>query len=301
MSHQVNRIKTISEIHRLLNIGKPLHPLISICRHIPEMNLKIQNVNVYFDFYIISFKSDIHGSINYGRNTYDFEEGSILFSSPGQVFSITSDPVIDINGWSLFIHPKLFTRSDLHQTIQQYNFFSYDINEALHTSEKEKLILEKFVSNIENEISQNLDRHSHNLIIHNLESILKYSQRFYDRQFLTRSNTNKDFVSLFEQYLIRYFNSDEIVTKGIPSITQCGNALNMSGHYLSDLLKIETGKTAKEHIHLKLIQKAKHQLLSSDISVKSLAYELGFEYPQYFSRFFKNKTGMTPTEYRNLN
>jgi len=298
---EVIQIKTISEIHRFLNVEKPLHPLISVFRHIPNMNLKITNVKVSFDFYIISLKSDIKGSINYGRNTYDFEEGTMLFSAPGQVFTITDEPIVDLKGWTLFIHPELLSKSNLHQTIQQYNFFSYDVNEALHISEKEKIVLTEFVSNIKNEISQNLDRHSQDLIIHNIESILKYSERFYDRQFLTRTNKNKDFITQFERYLKNYFNSESIETNGMPTIEQCGKALNMSGHYLSDLLKLETGKTIKEHIHLKLIDKAKHQLLNSTISVKSLAYNLGFEYPQYFSRLFKNKTGMSPSEYRSLN
>jgi AraC-like DNA-binding protein len=298
---QIIQIKTISEIHRFLNVEKPLHPLVSVCKHLPDMNLSITNTKVFFDFYIISFKSDIKGSIEYGRNTYDFEEGTMLFSAPGQVFNITDDPIIDLKGWTIFVHPELLLKSELHKAIQHYSFFSYDVNEALHISEKEKVILTEFVNNIKNEIAQNLDRHSQDLIIHNLQSILKYSQRFYDRQFLTRSSKNKDFVIQFEHYLNDYFNADNIVDKGLPTMVQCGNALNMSGHYLSDLLKLETGKTIKEHIHLKIIEKAKYQLLNSSISVKSLAYDLGFEYPQYFSRFFKTKTGLSPSEYRSLN
>lgn len=298
---KIHQIKFISEIHRLLNVEKPQHPLVSVCKHLPDMDLKIKNTKVYFDFYIISLKSDIKGRINYGRNTYDFEEGTMLFLSPGQVFSITDDPIIDLQGWTLFIHPDLLLKSDLHQRIQQYHFFSYSVNEALHLSDKEKNILAEFVDNINNEITQNLDRHSQDLIIHNIESVLKYSQRFYDRQFLTRTNENKDHILKFESYLNNYFNSNKMNTVGLPTIEMCGQALNLSGHYLSDILKFETGKSIKEHIHLKLIEKAKHQLLNSSISVKSLAYELGFEYPQYFSRLFKNKTGMSPSEYRNIN
>ena len=298
---EIIQIKSISEIHRLLNVEKPQHPLISVCQHLPEMNLKVTDTKVFFDFYIISLKTDIKGSINYGRNTYDFEEGTVMFSSPGQVFSITDEPMLDLKGWTLFIHPDLLLKSNLHQDIWQYNFFSYDVNEALHISDKEKTILTEFVSNISNEISQNLDRHSQDLIIHNIESILKYSQRFYDRQFLTRTNKNKDFITQFEQFLHDYFESDKIVANGLPTVKQCGKALHMSGHYLSDMLKLETGKTIKEHIHLKIIDKAKYQLINSTISVKELAFDLGFEYPQYFSRFFKGKTGISPSEFRNLN
>lgn len=298
---KIIQIKTISEIHHFLNVEKPLHPLISVCEHVPSMNLEITNTKVFFDFYIISLKSDIKGSINYGRNTYDFEEGTMLFSAPGQVFSITDKPIIDLKGWTLFIHPDLLSKSYLHQAIQKYNFFSYDINEALHISEKEKIVLTEFVNNIKIEISQNLDRHSQDLIIHNIASILKYSERFYDRQFLTRTNKNKDIVSQFEQYLKDYFDSELLTSKGTPTLEQCGKALNISGYYLSDLLKLETGKSIKEHIHIKLIDKAKFKLLNSTIPIKTLAYDLGFEYPQYFSRLFKSKTGISPTEYRNLN
>lgn len=298
---EIITIKTISEAHRLLNVEKPDHPLVSVCRHTPEMNLDITNVKVCFDFYIISLKCNIKGKMNYGRNVYDFEEGTMIFAAPGQVFSVTDEPMIDVEGWTLFIHPDLFRRSQLYQDIHHYEFFTYNANEALHLSEKEKLSLAEIVHNIESEINQNLDRHSQDLIIHNIESVLKYSQRFYDRQFLTRTNQNKDFITKFENYLNEYFNSEKLTSIGIPSVKQIGEELNMSGHYLSDLLKIETGKTAKEHVNLKLIDKAKNQLLNSNTSIKSMAYDLGFESPQYFSKLFKKRTGLSPSEYRNLN
>lgn len=298
---EIITIKTISEAHRLLNVEKPLHPLLSICRHTPQMNLDISNVKVCFDFYIISLKCNIKGKFNYGRNSYDFEEGSMIFAAPGQVFSISDEPMIDVEGWTLFIHPDLFRKSNLYQDIHLYEFFSYNANEALHLSEKEKLSLTEIVHNIETEINQNLDRHSQDLIIHNIESVLKYCQRFYDRQFLTRTNHNKDFISRFEKFINEYLNSETLPLKGIPTVNFLGDELNMSGHYLSDLLKIETGKTAKEHVHLKLIDKAKNQLLNSSSSIKTLAYGLGFESPQYFSKLFKKKTGFSPSEYRNLN
>ena len=298
---EIINIKTISEAHRLLNVDKPVHPLVSVCRHIPQMNLDITNVKVCFDFYIISLKCNIKGKINYGRNIYDFEEGTMIFAAPGQVFSITDEPIIDTEGWTIFIHPDLIRKSKLYQDIHKYEFFAYNANEALHLSEKEKQSLAEIVQNIESEINQNLDRHSQDLIIHNIESVLKYSQRFYDRQFLTRTNQNKDIITHFENYLNEYFTSEKLTTIGIPSAKQLGEHLNISGHYLSDLLKTETGKTAKEHIHLKLMDKAKNRLLNSNTSIKSLAYHLGFESPQYFSKLFKKKTGLSPSEYRNLN
>lgn len=298
---KIYTIKSISEAHDLLGIDKPTHPLISVCRHTSNMNLNVKDIKVSFDMYIISLKSNIRGSINYGRNSYDFEEGTLLFMAPGQVMSVTDNPIADLKGWTLFIHPDLIQKSELREKINQYSFFDYYANEALHISDKEKESLNEIVQKIKSELNQNIDKHSQNIIVHNIESILKYSERFYDRQFLTRTNNNKDFVAKFENYLRTYFNSKELILKGIPTVTQCGEALNMSGHYLSDLLKIETGKTAKEHILFKLIDKAKSKLLNSDVSVKSLAYDLGFEYPQHFSKLFKTKTGVSPSEFRNLN
>lgn len=298
---EIYTIKSISEAHQLLGVDKPTHPLISVCKHTSNMNLKVKDIKISFDMYIISLKSNIKGSINYGRNSYDFEEGTLLFMAPGQVMSVTENPVADLKGWTLFIHPDLIQKSELGEKINHYSFFDYHANEALHISDKEKESLSNIVEKIQSELMQNIDKHSQSIILHNLESILIYSERFYDRQFLTRTNQNKDFVAKFEKYLRTYFNSQELALKGIPSVSECGKALNMSGHYLSDLLKIETGKTAKEYIHIKLIDIAKSKLLNSDVSVKSLAYDLGFESPQYLSKLFKTKTGMSPSEFRNLN
>jgi len=298
---EIYSIKSISEAHKLLGVDKPTHPLISVCKHTSKMNLNVKDIKVSFDMYIISLKINLKGSINYGRNSYDFEEGTLLFMAPGQVMSVTENPVADLEGWTLFIHPDLIQKSELGEKINRYSFFDYHANEALHISDNEKESLTEIARKIQSELNQNIDKHSQNIILHNLESVLKYSERFYDRQFLTRTNHNKDFVTKFEKYLRTYFDSKDLILKGIPTVTQCGEALNMSGHYLSDMLKIETGKTAKEHIHIKLIDKAKSKLLNSNISVKSLAYNLGFESPQYFSKLFKTKTNMSPSEFRNLN
>lgn len=297
----VYTVKSIGEAHKLLGVPEPLHPLISVLRHMPNMNLNIRDYKVAFDMYIISLKSDIEGSITYGRNSYDFEEGTLIYMSPGQVVSVTDKPVIDLNGWTLFVHKDLIRTSVLGTSIGQYSFFDYGTNEALHVSEKERAVLTQIVSKIEMELEQNMDRHSQELIVHHLEAVLKYSSRFYDRQFFTRTHSNRDFISRFEQYLKEYFGSTQITERGIPTVTQCGNALNMSGHYLSDMLKLETGKSAKEHIHLQLVDRAKNRLLNSQDSISEVAYDLGFEYPQYFSKLFKAKVGMSPSEYRDLN
>ena len=226
---KIYTIKSISEAHDLLGIDKPTHPLISVCRHTSNMNLNVKDIKVSFDMYIISLKSNIRGSINYGRNSYDFEEGTLLFMAPGQVMSVTDNPIADLKGWTLFIHPDLIQKSELREKINQYSFFDYYANEALHISDKEKESLTEIVQKIKSELNQNIDKHSQNIIVHNIESILKYSERFYDRQFLTRTNNNKDFVAKFENYLRTYFNSKELILKGIPTVTQCGEALNMSG------------------------------------------------------------------------
>jgi len=204
-------------------------------------------------------------------------------------------------GWSIIFHPDLIRKSELGKTIKDYSFFDYDLHEALHVSEKEKQMLNALVQLIDAELQQNIDKHSQELIIVNLESILKYCRRYYDRQFYTRSNQNKDLIVRFEGYLEAYFASEDLVDQGLPTVTQCGKALNMSGSYLSDLLKLETGSSAKDHIHAFIIERAKNQLLSTNMSVGEVAYSLGFEYPQHFSKLFKAKTGFNPTQYRQAN
>lgn len=226
----------------------------------------------------------------------------MVFIAPNQVSSFT-DPIeeLDDSGWSILFHPDLIRKSELGKTIKDYSFFNYETNEALHLAEKEKQSLLELVGKINLELNQNIDKHSQNIIIQNLEAILKYSNRYYDRQFYTRTNLNKDISVRFENYLETYFTSDKLATNGIPSIKQCGEALNMSGSYLSDLLKLETGSSAKEHIHHHILEQAKNHLLNSKTAVSTIAYQLGFEYPQHFSKIFKSKTETSPSEYRNMN
>ncbi|MFK8054762.1 MAG: helix-turn-helix domain-containing protein [Saprospiraceae bacterium] len=241
-------------------------------------------------------------TFNYGRNSYDFQEGMLVFIAPGQVTSFP-EPIeeLDDTGWTIVFHPDLIRRSSLGKTIKDHTFFSYEVTEALHLSEKEKEFLIQLVEKIELELEQNIDKYSQELIIHNLETILKYSDRYYDRQFYTRANLNKDYVAKFELFLSDYFASEELTDKGIPSIKRCGEALNMSGSYLSDLLKIETGRSAKDHIHSYIIEQAKTELLGSKQPISRIAFNLGFEYPQHFSKLFKSKSGFSPSEYRNSN
>lgn len=297
------RIQSISEVHQMFGLPKPTHPLITIIRKWPQVDFDFGNIKLTSDLYLLSMKGKMKGStFQYGKNSHDFDDGTLVFIAPNQVASF-EDPIeeLDDSGWSILFHPDLIRKSELGKDIKNYSFFNYETNEALHVSDKEKQSLLELVKKIDLELNQNIDKHSQDIIIQNIESILKYSNRYFDRQFYTRTNLNKDFVSKFEQYLQSYFTSSDLSEKGIPSVKQCGEAMNMSGSYLSDLLKIETGSSAKDHIHSYLIEKAKTTLLNSNSSISEIAFGLGFEYPQHFSKLFKGKVGLSPTEYRNLN
>lgn len=300
---EIIRINSIAEVHGFLKQDKPPHPLITVIRKWPELGSEPLQLKFASDLYYLALKRDISGSFKYGRNSYDYQEGTMVFMGPGQVatFSLPGKTSAPHGGWAILFHPDLIRQSPLGEHIHQYSFFSYETNEALHLAEKEREFLNTLANTIEQEINQNMDRHSQALIIQNLETILKYSQRYYDRQFYTRSNLSKDVVTHFERFLQDYFSSPELAAKGMPSVETCGAALSMSGAYLSDLLRTETGKSAKDHIYRYLLDKAKTALLNSSESVSQVAYRLGFEYPQHFSKLFKTKTGMSPTEYRNLN
>ncbi len=298
-------IQSITDMHRWLGSKAPSHPLISVMHSsdIPE-GVHLEPATYRIDLYTIGFKTVQEGSFSYGRGSYDFQEGSLVCVGPGQVVTVEENHLErdrGTDGWTLTFHPDLLRNSGVTQAMNSYTYFDYEVSESLHLSEKEKAILRDFIKNIENEIHQNMDRHSLELILINLESVLKYTLRFYDRQFYTRSKTSQGHLQQFERFLKDYFDSTELQELGLPSIDRCGKALNMSGHYLSDLLKAETGKSALEHIHLQLVGRAKNLLLGSTSSVSEIAYQLGFGYPQHFSKLFKAKTGLTPSAYRKLN
>ncbi len=296
------RIKSIAELHRLFGMKKPLHPLITIIKEWPEIDFDFENTKMTSDLYVIGLKGNIRGTFKYGRNSYDYEEGTLVFMAPNQVATFDdADAELDRNGWNIFFHPDLIRRSILANTIKNYSFFHYGINEALHVSEKEKNMLSDFVQRIEIELEQNIDKYSQEIIIANLESLLKYCLRYYDRQFYTRTNLNKDLVDRFNIFLEDYFSSDNLQNNGLPTVGKCGEALNMSGGYLSDLLRLETGRSAKDYIHDFIIERAKNLLLGTNHPVSQIAYELGFDYPQHFAKLFKTKTGMNPSDYRTMN
>ena len=293
-------IKSISQLHQLLGCPPPKHPGISFLKF-SNMNFEIEenfdgaNIN----FYIISFKTS-EGSIKYGRNYYDFEEGSMTFTAPNQVLfsSHLASDAFDLNGWSLFIQPDLLYNSKLGERMSNYSFFSYESHEALHVSEIEKNKINTCIKNIIEEYNQNIDKHSNELILSNLELLLNYCTRFYDRQFYTRSTHNKDIVSKIEKLLKEYFSSEKTNLLGLPTVKYCAEKVNLSPNYLSDLLKKETGKNTKEHIDYYLLEKAKNMLLGSELNINQIAYSLGFENAKSFSKLFKKKIGTTPSTYR---
>ena len=296
-------IESISEAHDIFGIAKPKHPLVSLIYH-KDVDVKEEfyNVRCSLGMYYIANKNESDGSMQYGRNSYDFKEGAMLFVKPGQVLSYDGHKSTkEEPGWTLLFHPDLLRKSELGKTIDNYSFFSYETTEALHLSDEERQSLNELVAKIENEYNQNIDRHSQKLIISNIELLLDYCTRYYDRQFYTRTNLNKDVLSKFEELLKQYYKDENQLEQGIPTVSFCGKTLNMSPKYLSDLLKKETGKNAKTHIDSFLMNKAKNRLLSSTKSVSEIAYGLGFEYPQHFSKIFKGKTGVSPSEYRSLN
>ena len=296
------RLKSISELHNLLGYGKPKHPLITL---IDAADIQVSEDEVgekiIYDFYMISQKDKSCG-VEYGRNSFDFDEGVMVFSAPGQVYSPTK--VIhpgDITGWMLYFHPDLIRNTNLGNLIEEYSFFNYDVIEALHLSDEEEKKINDCVSNIKSEYKQRIDNHSNRVIVSNLELLLNYCLRFYERQFNTRTNQSKDVVIQFENALRSYFKEERHLEQGLPSIQYFAEKAHLSQHYFSDLLKKETGRSPKDHINDFVVDKAKSLLVASDHSISEIAYELGFNYPHYFTRLFKARTGHTPMEYRNLN
>lgn len=300
---EIIEIKTITELHDMLGYPKPKHPLITLIDFSKlEFSPNHLNKKIVTSFYSISLKTHLECDLKYGRSYYDFQEGSLMFLAPQQVIIHTGDSVdVVTGGWGLFFHPDLIRRSSLGNRMKDYSFFSYDSNEALHLSESEKETITSIVKKIEEEYSMNIDIYSQELIVSNIELLLNYCKRFYGRQFITRSSQNKDVIIKFEQLLKDYYESDIHHELGVPSVKYCAEKLSFSPNYLSDLLKKETGKNTQEHIHYFLIERAKNLLLSTGSSVSEIAYDLGFEYPQYFSKMFKSKTGKTPAQYRNMN
>jgi len=295
------RIKSISEYHQAAGLPKPKHPLISVINLETVQQVPgTEPINLVFDFYSISLKRNCNTKFRYGQQRYDFDEGVMFFMSPGQVFGIEvgKDVPIKRTGWMLLVHPDFLWNTALAKTIKQYEYFDYSVNEALFLSDKEETAIIGIMQSIEQEYKSNIDKFSQSIIIAQLELLFVQSDRFYHRQFITRKITNHKILTRLEELLTNYFDSDDLVNKGLPSVQYVADRLNVSPNYLSDLLKVLTGQSTQQHIHDKLIEKAKEKLSTTDLSVSEIAYELGFEHSQSFSKLFKAKTELSPMKFR---
>lgn len=297
---KVRRIKTLGAFHKIRGLPSPQHPLVSLmdygkCTILPEH----MGERWTFDFYSIGIKRNV-GKLRYGQREYDFDEGILSFISPGQLLRIEPNGNADQkpSGWLLLIHPDFIWNSVLAKSIKDYDFFDYAINEALFMSENEEKVIEGIIQNIKQEIASNIDSFSQRIIIAHIELLLNYANRYYQRQFITRKKGNHDTLTRLEKLLNTYFDSGNMVEKGLPSVQFVADHLNLSPTYLSSLLKSLTGQSTQQHIHEKLIAKAKEKLSTTQLSVSEVAYELGFEHPQSFSKLFKNKVKLTPLEFR---
>jgi AraC-like DNA-binding protein len=289
-------IKTYNETFNHPN----LHPLLSLLDLSKGNPLKRSKFRL--DFYAIIIKDSKCGDLRYGLKHYDYEEGTIVFFGPGQVGG--TEPEGEWHqpyGLALVFHPDLIKGTSLAKTIHEYSFFSYDSCEALHVSEKERALIDICFGNIETEVKQNIDKHSKKILVANIELLLKYCSRFYDRQFITRETANHQVIEKFENLLTDYILSENLQNIGLPSVTYFAEELHLSPNYLGDLLKKETGKTTLELIHLKILDLAKDKVMDTNKSISEIAYELGFKYPQHFTRLFKQKVGVSPNEWRGLN
>ena len=295
-------LKSISDLNHFVQ-SKTKHPLVAVVDFSKVDEFIEEGTRISSDFYSIMFKNYCVNNLRYGRQAYDFQDGSLICIAPKQVLSMDSEieKKEDMLGWGLFFHPDLLRGTPLSEKMNEYTFFSYETSEALHLSDKEKEILNDIIQKIETELEENMDKHSQILIVSNIELLLNYCSRYYGRQFITRKNSNSNTITQVEKLLKTYFQKNQLKEKGLPTVKYLAENVNLSANYLSDLLKKETGMNAQDHIHYYLIEEAKNILLNSSSSVSEIAYSLGFEYPQYFSKLFKQKTGQTPIEYRNLN
>ncbi|MDF3819676.1 helix-turn-helix transcriptional regulator [Leptospira sp. 96542] len=286
---------------KALDLPKPQHPLVSIIKFKgSKMSPYFLEHKFVYDFYMVSIKKNIKGTIRYGRQNYDFSEGIMSLSAPKQVFSFDeSTDVSELSGWGLIFHANFIRHSHLAKHIKKYGFFSYETHEALHLSDKEEAVIETIMKNLEEEYLTPIDTFSQDVMISHIEVLLNYANRFYNRQFITRKHTSDDLLIRLESLLNEYFESNQVQKLGLPTVKYLSFQLNVSPNYLSDLLRTSTGQNTQQHIHTWVIERAKEKLATTSLSVNEIAIQLGFEYPQYFSRLFKTKTTLTPKEFRN--
>jgi AraC-like DNA-binding protein len=300
---EIIRLQSISDLHKLFNLRNSQHPLVAVLDFSKVSEQVNQNSKISTDFYSIMFKNYCKNNIKYGRKAIDFQDGNLICIAPNQTIEIDNEIEHRENmlGWGLFFHPDLIRSTSLNDKLKSYNFFNYEVSEALHLSDKEKNILLECVQKIQYELQENIDIHSQYIIVSTIELLLNYCSRFYGRQMITRSQTNKSIIAQIENILNSYFAESKAKEQGLPTVKFLADNVHLSPSYLSDLLKKETGKNAQEHIHFYLIEEAKNYLINTEKNINEIAYSLGFEYPQYFNKLFKQKTGNTPMEYRNLN
>ena len=288
---------SISDLHRMLGLPKPLHPLVSLVDN-SRIPIDKHQLSTAFllNFYKVSYKVGLRGKIRYGQGYYDFDEGGLVFTSPNQLLAISEDT--EYAGLSLLFHPDFIRNYPLGKIIKNFGFFSYAANEALHLSEKEKVVIQTILKNIEDELQTPIDDFSQDVMVSQIELLLNYSNRFYKRQFITRKAVNSDLLTKMENLMDDYFNNNAALMKGLLTVQSLAEQLNVSPHYLSDMLRSLTGQNAQQHIHNKLIEKAKEILSNSNLSVAEIAYQLGFEHPQSFNKLFKRKTNLSPLAFR---
>jgi len=292
-----HRINSITELHKLGGYDKPQHPLISIL-NLEGLANSTDITTVIFDFYVVSMKRGCN-KLFYGQQKYDFDEGMLGFLAPGQILRGEDNGLPhNLSGWMLFIHPDFLWNTSLAKKIKRYEYFGYNTNEALFLSDKEETVINGIIDNIRSEYSSNIDKFSQDIIISSLETLLNYAERFYERQFITRKITNHNILNRLEDVLGERINSEDLLLKGLPSVHDIADILNISSKYLSSLLKQLTGQTTQQLIHEKLIEKAKEKLSTSELSVSEIAYQLGFEHPQSFNKLFKSKTNQSPLDFR---
>lgn len=296
----IRRFSTISDFHHYRGLPAPQHPLISVIDLSSVQHFSADEVSMVKDFYSIALKRNFNVKMKYGQQEYDFDEGIMFFMAPGQVFrlQVEKDSTVQQSGWMLLIHPDFLWNTALAASIQRYEYFTYAVHEALFLSDKEELALVSIIQQIAHELESGIDGFSQSIVISLLEVLFNYSDRFYHRQFITRKISCHQVLQQLERLLTDYFNNDELVQKGLPTVQYVADSLHMSPNYLSSMLKLLTGQTTQQHIHDRLIEKAKEKLSITSLTVSEIAYDLGFEHPQSFSKFFKIKTSYSPLQFR---
>ncbi|MCZ2085594.1 MAG: helix-turn-helix transcriptional regulator [Flavobacteriales bacterium] len=285
-------LNSVSELHSFLNIKKPTHPLVSVIK-LDDLAFKsADEIQLIYNFYTINLKKNFDGKIKYGQQYYDFDDGTMTFIAPKQTLSLEANSSQKVEGWILVFHPDFLQSYPLAKRIKEYGFFSYATNEALHLSDQEEVVIYGIMQNLQQEIERMIDNFTQDVVISHIDLLLNYCNRFYNRQFITRKKVSNDLLTKFEEHLENYAQDEK------PTVQYFAKKLSVSPHYLNDMLKNSTGQTTQQHIQNKLIEKAKELLSTTTLSVSEIAYQLGFEYPQSFNKLFKNKTEMSPLEFR---